>query len=275
MTDFTTLAGSTEDSRPIEIYYFDLGGTAYRYTSAEDEITAGGETYTPLAIQRTSVAQGRESSNRSIQITLPGDNEFAALYKDIVPGRRASVTVWSLERDEIPTFNTQNLEFVGSVLSVSFPSDGYIAEINCRSIEDALNRSIPRFTYMSTCNHVLYDERCGVDPTSFQVTGTVSAVADNVITLPGANAQPDGYYTGGYCTPTSGAQDFRLILDHTGNDLTLLLPFAANVDGVSVQAFAGCDHLIDGDCATLFDNVIEFGGFAFVPNRNPFTDGLD
>jgi len=33
--------------------------------------------------------------------------------------------------------------------------------------------------------------------------------------------------------------------------------------------------LIDGDCALVFDNVVEFGGFAFVPKRNIFQSGLD
>jgi hypothetical protein len=41
-----------------------------------------------------------------------------------------------------------------------------------------------------------------------------------------------------------------------------------------MQAFAGCDHLIEGDCALVFDQVAEFGGFAFVPSKDIFAQGV-
>jgi uncharacterized phage protein (TIGR02218 family) len=208
-------------------------------------------------------------------LTLPGDNPFVALYRNVVPGIRTSVNVWRLQRDEVPTFNTKILLFKGQVMSVRFPQNGYTAEVVVRSIEQALNRNVPRFTFMGMCNHVLYDSRCGVSSDPYDVIGTVSAASGNTITLPGANAQPDQYYRGGYCRPVSGDQDFRLILSHVGNVLTLLLPFHVNPVGLSVQAFAGCNHLVTGDCATKFNNVLRFGGFAWVPNKNIFQTGID
>ena len=275
MTSFDDFATSLEDSRPLEIFALTLGSTTYRYTSAEDSVTVASQTYTPIGISRNNIVQGSDAQNRTLSITVPSDNEFASQYRNIVPGQRASISIWQLERDESPAFDTQILMFKGQVLSVSYPNDGYQADINCQSIESALNRTIPRFTYMSSCNNVLYDSACGVASAGFSVVGTVSSVSGNVITLPGANSQPDGYYTGGYCTPVSGQQDFRMIVNHVGNDLTLLLPFATDVDGASVQAFAGCDHLIGGDCSSKFNNVGRFAGFAFVPNDNIFQDGLD
>lgn len=275
MSTFDALEKSTESSRPLEIYKVTIGTDEYFWTSAEDTVTVSGQDYEPIAISRTGISQGSNQSNQTVTVSVPGNNEFAARYKNIVPGLRAQMNIWRLQRDETPSFNTMILMFKGQVLSVRFPADGTRAEIAVRSIEQALDRNIPRFTYVGQCNHVLYDQRCGVDPSTFNVTGTVSSVSGNVITLPGASAKADGYYNGGYCTPTTGDQDFRLILNHVGNDLTLLLPFAVDVTGLDVQAFAGCNHDAFGDCATKFDNVIEFGGFAFVPNKNPFREGLE
>lgn len=274
MTSFATLESSRESSLPLEIYEITLGSDEYRYTSAGGDLTVGGVTYTALPIARNSIEQGSDSQARNLVLTLPGDNPFAARYRNVVPGQRANVNVWRLQRDEVPEFNTRILMFKGQVMSVRFPQDGYTAEIAVRSIEQALNRTVPRHTFMSMCNHILYSSACGADPLLYDVIGSVSAVTGNTITLPGANARPDGFYNGGYCRPVSGDDDFRLILSHVGNVLTLLLPFATNVTGVSVQAFAGCDHLVDGDCATLHDRVAEFGGFPFVPNRNIFQSGL-
>lgn len=273
MTSFDAFETSTESSRPLEVYEFAIGGTTYRYTSAAGEITLNGETYTPKAISRGSISQDAEDRNRSLAITLPGNDVFAAQYKEIAPGSKATVSIIRLQVDETPTFDTQVLIYKGEVKSVSYPDNGYTAQVNCQGIESAFNQVLPRFTFSGQCNHVLYDGGCKVDPASFDLIGTVSAVSGNVITLPGANAQADGYWTAGYATPV-GSDDFRLILAHSGNDLTLLLPFAEDVDGQDVQIFAGCDHVLTGDCANKFDNVLEFGGFAFVPTRNPFQDGV-
>lgn len=274
MATYATLESGVEGSRPLEIYKIDLDGTSYYYTSDESQVTVGGIDYAPIAIGRSAIRVGGDSAGQRVTITMPSDTPPASLYRSSVPGRKAKVWVWRLQRDESPAFDTVALQFKGRILSVGYPNDGFIADLNCLSDEVALNRNIPRITFMSSCNHVLYDSGCGVDPSAFDVIGTVSAESGSVITLPGASSQPDGFYTGGYCRPVSGVADFRLIIDHTGNDLTLLLPFSATVLGAQVQAFAGCDHTITGDCATKFDNVIEFGGFAFVPNRNVFTDGL-
>lgn len=275
MTSFATYESSRESSRPLEIYQITIGADEYLYTSDAKDVTVGTVTYTAVAIARNSIEQGSDSQSRNLVLTVPGDNPFAALYRDVVPGRRATVNVWRLQRDEVPTYNTRILLFKGQVMSVRFPQDGYAAEIAVRSIEQALNRTIPRFTFMGMCNHILYSPTCGANPLANDVIGTVSAVSGNTITLPGASAKPDGFYNGGYCQPVSGDDDFRLIISQVGNVLTLLLPFAVDVNGAQVQAFAGCDHLVDGDCATLHDRVAEFGGFAFVPNKNVFASGLD
>ena len=71
MSSFSTLASSQEDSRPLEIYYFNLGGTPYRYTSAEDEVEVDGEVYTPIAIQRSQVTQGSGAEARTMAVTMP------------------------------------------------------------------------------------------------------------------------------------------------------------------------------------------------------------
>ena len=141
-------------------------------------------------------------------------------------------------------------------------------------LEAAASRTVPRFTFMGLCNHILFDNFCKKDPALFSHVGEVTAVSGNVITVTGANGQPDGYWTGGWCKPTARS-DFRLVLSHVGNTLTLLLPFAETVLDSDVQVFAGCNHVFTGDCSLKFDNAIEYGGFPFVPTKNIFATGLD
>lgn len=276
MADFGTLESSVEESRPLEIYEVLLGGVPYRWTSAEDKVTVDGDDYQPEpGLSRSDIEQGTGQDRRTLKVTVSGRNTFAALYKNIVPGQRATLTIWRLQRDESPMFDTKQIIYQGQVMSVAFSQNGFTADLAVRSLEVALARNIPRYSHAGACQHVLYGTGCLVNPAGFNIVGTVSAVVSTVITLPGASAEADGYYINGYCTPLTGASDFRMIVDHVGDDLTLLLPFAVDVTGVSVQAFSGCDRLIEGDCALKFDNVPRHGGWAFVPDKNLFETGLE
>lgn len=272
MSSFNALETSLESSRPIELYELSIGNVNYRYTSGEDTITVGTQIYLPLAIGRNQVEQGSDQANRTLLITMPANNEFAARYVGLVPGDRAFVNIYRYQRDESPAFSTQVLIFKGLVQSVRFSEDGTVAEVAVRSIETALNRIVPRFTYMGMCNHFLFDAGCKVNPALFNHVGTVTAVNGNDVTVAGLAAS--GYdVVGGYARPTT-VQDFRMVLAQSGDTVTLLLPFADSVLGGDLQLFAGCDHIVDGDCALVFDNVENFGGFGFVPNKNPFQVGI-
>jgi hypothetical protein len=119
---------------------------------------------------------------------------------------------------------------------------------------------------------VLYDNSCGALAASFDLLGTVSTTSGNTVTVPGV-ASSGLDFVGGYIRPT-GAQDFRMVLAQSGDVLTLLLPFQTDPTGLDVQVFAGCDHVHDSDCALVFDQVANFGGFAFVPSKDVFAQGL-
>lgn len=273
MTSYDTLAVSTASSRPIEVYEIALGSTTWFYTSADEDVTVGGNVYLSSPIRREKLTQSTSESRRNLVVNLPASYPFPQLYVNNVPGERATLTVYRFERDESPAFDTQVLLFTGFVQSVQFPGDASEAKIAVQSLESALAQNVPRVTYMGQCNNLLYDQFCGVDPNNFNHIGAVTAVDANVITVTGAGSS--GFdFTGGYARPT-GENDFRLVVAQDGDDLTLLLPFSVDVDGSNVQVFAGCDKELEGDCALVFDNVINFMGFFFGPNRNPFLTGID
>ncbi len=263
---------SVESSRPVELYKFAQGNDDFLYTSAEDDITIGLDVYRAIPIRRTAPVQGAEDRDRDIQVVVPATDSFVQQYILVVPGQRATLTIQRFQR---PTGTSELvLIFKGIVQSVAFNKLGREAIISVLPIESATSRPIPRFTYMGLCNHVLYDARCKVVETNFDFFGTASAFdsATNVLTVPGLNAESDGFYDGGFVL-FSSINDFRLILSHTGNDITLLLPFPETVVGENVTVFAGCDHTL-ATCKTKFDNVLNYGGFQFVPTANPFEVGL-
>lgn len=272
MSDFPTLETSVESSRPIELYRFTMGSEEFFFTSAEDDIVVDGDTYVATAISRNKIAQGADSARATLQVTLPSTEALTRKFIVISPAARGEFSLFRYQRDESPAFDTRVLLFEGIIQSVKFSDDGQLAEIAIRTLESALARNIPRFTYLGMCNHFLYDESCGVDPSLFNHIGEVTLVDGFDITVTGAGAS--GFdLKGGYCRPT-GEADFRTVFQQTGDVLTLNEPFGTDPTGANVQCFAGCDHLIGGDCALVFDNVAEFGGFAWVPEDNIYRTGI-
>lgn len=273
MADYETLEESVETSRPIEVYNFSLGTESFLYTSSEDEVTVGINTYTPEAISRGAIAQGDDDRDAILEIEIPAKNVFAIKYVDIVPGQRATCSIIRIQRDETLPF-TEELIYKGFVQSVKFKGNGEEAVIGIRSLESSSSRPIPRFVYSGLCNHVLYDTGCGVNSDTFKLTGEVLDIDGAVLTLDGASGFADGHFNGGFIKPAA-ITDFRLILGHIGDELTLLLPFPTSLIGGNANVFAGCNHLISGHCLSRFTNVPDHGGFPYIPTVNPFESGID
>ena len=272
MTTFAALETSLEASRPAELFTFAIGSVQYNYTSSPAALTVGATTYDPAAITRSAIGQGAEDRKRTVTFTVPASNPFAARFIGAPPGDPSSVSVFRLQRDELPTPN-RVLQYKGTLNDVRFTQDGQWAEIVTRTIEALAARTVPRYTFAGQCQHVLYGPGCDVNPTPFQLFGFVTGLAGNVLTVSGANSKPNGYFRGGVCRVSTGG-DFRLIIAHTGNSITLQQPFVQDVSGAELQLFAGCDHLFEGDCKSRFANQGKHGGWPWVPTKNPFVTGL-
>jgi uncharacterized phage protein (TIGR02218 family) len=271
---YSAFETSVEGSRPIELYRFVVGSDTYEYTSATDEVTVGGLTYKPRAIKRSRIGQGPEDRKSLLEVELPAADILPSRYMAVVPGRTAELTLQRVQRSDFPGPEVVTL-FKGKVQSVGFSSNGKLAKIAVAPEVAATARSIPKFGFQSLCNHFVYDDRCQVDDTdpAYRLSNAaVASVTSATITVPGALAFPNGWFTGGF-VEALGGDDSRLILAHDGDELTLLLPFPFNVDGQLVTLLAGCAHDL-ATCDSKFSNVINFGGFAFVPWKNPFETGV-
>lgn len=271
---FDTYADSIESSRPIELYKFNRGGAVTGYTTAEDAIISGGVEYIPLAIERDDLESVSESQRDEMKLRVSADVALFREYINNVPKDLDRFTLIQVERSDLPS-PEEVILFEGTIQNVDFVDNARTAEVVVRGDLANANRPMPRFTYQGICNHVLYDDRCKVDrdSASFKVSGTVTSVPTvRTITVDTANSKADGFFTGGEITDVMSG-DVRMILNHVGTSLQLLLPFTVTMTGRSVVMRAGCAHTI-AVCKSKFDNVINYGGFAFSPLLNPFEVSL-
>jgi len=250
----------------VELYTLTVGSLIYRmHTSVETTITSGGDVYYRTQVSRGNIATGQEY----LEVVLPGSHEFPLIYRNVVPGKVASLTIQEFHRADP---SSVRVCYKGVVQAVAFSRNASSATLSVVPLNRALSKLIPERTYQSMCNNVLFDTKCQLSAGSHSYIGTVLSVSGNIVTIGGLeSAKGDGWSTSGYAE--FGGLDYRLILEQDGNDLILILPFHADVLGEDLTVYAGCDRSVS-TCASKFSNDINFGGCPYVPTKNIFWSGI-
>lgn len=269
---FDPIERSREDGNVLELYEFKFGVVTTRLTSYNQDIVFQGVTWTSIQIARSAVQNSAEQAINELKITMPLGHPIASQYIGNVPGKVGSIKIFRAHADDVAEESV--LVFEGFVAQASF--DGaLVATLSCSPSTSVFKRSGPRFNYQSLCNHVLYDERCKILENAFRFTGTVVAVTGRDIEVSGLFAAEgaDWAVSGFVRAPAGTTDDARLVLEQSGDVLSLLNNFSEDVIGTTVDVFAGCDHSLV-TCDVKFANVINYGGFPFVPIKNPFNSSL-
>lgn len=251
--------------RPVHLIELTQGPQTWRYTSTPYSLVRLGETWMPTPWLFSSITQSNEMAKDSLQLKFPLSHPFASTFLGYAtPDLVTTLTLFRGHEDDTDE------EFItywkGRVLS--FTSSGKDISLECEPVFTSLKRPGLRARYQRNCRHALYGRGCNLTASSFQVSGTLDGVSGKVLTVNAASASPSGYYTGGMIETPDGF--LRYIADHTGSTISLMrlaknLP--AQING-SVLLFPGCDHTLY-HCGNRFNNVLNFGGFPWIPTRNP------
>jgi uncharacterized phage protein (TIGR02218 family) len=219
------------------------------------------ETYVPRTLTRGAIEQANETHRTGLEITLPRDDPLGTLFLAAPPEGIVSVTLYRRHRAD-PEFITY---WKGRVSAARF--SGATVQLKCEPIATSLKRVGLRARYQLLCRHVLYSPSCGVLRERYRVDGVVASISGTQVMVATASGRANGYFTAGML---SGSAGLRMITAHSGSSLTLAAPLIGLAVGDAVSLFAGCDHSL-GQCASRFDNLDQFGGFPFIPVKNPFT----
>lgn len=260
---YTAQENSVASGRPVELYRFAIGAQRWTYSSGQTAVVYQSETYSPATIKRSGIEQGNEINRAGIEIMLPRDNPLASLFIASPPEGVVSVTIYrqhasdsALETIVLWKGRVGGARLAGSELG-----------LKCEPVATSLKRTGLRARYQLICRHALYSAGCGALKDSFRVDGTVAAVSGATVQVAVAASKPDGYFVGGMLESNDGA---RMIVGHAGVNITLVAPMPSLSAGMAVRLYAGCDHST-AICLDRFDNLVNYGGFPFIPVKNPFT----
>lgn len=130
-----------------------------------------------------------------------------------------------------------------------------------------------RRRYQPNCPYVLYSQgtsACNVNKELYRYGTTVTNIGRgwiDVISLP-STSLPGGFFE--WTDPATGELHQRTISGTTGGRLYLTRPVPTPMAiGDYIYVFPGCDHTTS-NCQIVFGNIVNYGGFAWMPEDNPF-----
>ncbi len=255
----------------VELYEFMVGTQTYRYTSAKEDKTPSvndGLVYTSDHITRTDIAQTSEINKDGITIQLHRTNAVALLYQGRPPDQTNVITVRRYHEAGVAEEDVVTI-WAGRVLGCSF--DGSIATLTCESTATSMKQAGLWRQYQASCPHVLYGTKCSVAKATHELHTTASVVTGDVIEAVGASVYPDDYFTGGFLNwlGADGNLQSRMIFAHDGEELTLDWAVEDMAVTDDLWIYPGCKHTMS-DCFGKYINIANYGGFPFVPSKNPF-----
>lgn len=265
--------------RPAEIYRWVNGDTVWTQTSADAEITHGGETYDPVPIGRSDIDQTQEMARNNITVNTARSNPVALLHLTEFPETTTTLTISRYDAGDVTVL------WKGRIASAE--SNGNEITVACEPIFTSLTRYGLRARYQRSCRHALYRRGCNVNGSNEQedhgVDGGAASTDGRSVEVAVAAERANGRYTGGMLRFDD---TYRLITRHAGTTLTMQQSIGAldeavdsagwdkawgqHWDGlVAVRIYPGCKHNMV-DCGDEFDNLDNYGGFPWVPGKNPF-----
>lgn len=268
---------AVQSGQPVELYEFVQGATTWRYASQDRDVDWGGHTWSAAQIGRSEVEQTDEMARNALTLKLPRGNALATQFIGQAPDQ---VTTLTLRRGHLADPDQEfTVYWKGRIAGASVT--GAEVELACESIFTSLRRAGLRARYQIPCRHVLYGRGCEVVQADYAWASPAS-VDGTLVVAAAAAAKPDGWFTGGLIVAPDGAA--RFIIAHVGSSLTMLRGFASlqaltdnagygrnygnDYGGVPVTLYPGCDHA-KATCHDKFANLPNYGGFPYIPSRNP------
>lgn len=266
-----------------DLYTFTLvGGGVLRYCSGDRDIASGGNLFSaqgPRIDRKDNKAKchwkiGVEVDTLVFDVMpqamdlVNGQPFLAACVQGAFDGAELQ-----LERAFMATYGDTSvgtvIMFVGRVAEIDFGRA--IATFTINSHLELLNLQLPRNLWQPGCVNSLGDASCGVDLSSFAVSGSAAA-GSSPSTIAASLGQATGYFDQGKIAFSSGAnagltRSVKSWVAGSPGSVALLAPFPnAPAAGDAFAIYPGCDKTLGTNGCAKFANTARFKGYPYVPD---------
>lgn len=264
MTTYDGNIQATEMEGMPELYHFWAGNLEERVTSWKEDITFLGQIYLARPLKRSGFSHDASFGPVAVTIQASLMDTFIQ-HISTMPLEPTRVKIYRAITSDM---NDYRIIFTGTLRRMGIQDR--LARGEFESKARRLRVKIPKIIYQSYCNWTLFDGRCGLVQATWQIEANITVATDTLV-APIFGTYDDGYFTAGRVI---AGTDERWILDHTGNTLTLQIPFDTRVSsGDTVIVTPGCDGDPD-TCTDTFSNFDNYLGCPYIPSNNPVLYGF-
>lgn len=287
-----------ETTRPIYVYVIEHGTDLFHFTNLDEDVTLTGlptshgtdpETFVPCQISHSTVNQVSEinAPNITLQISLL-DNTFSEELRSMIitaVPKKTTVIIARLNPESLASLDwTADAYVIFKGIAVNLAFSRASVQLSLVSLLMQNDGKVPRYFWQKTCQHMLYGDRCGVNPEAAanKLSTTIAAVsararfvdiADttiNAVTITNTTFQGGKLKIG---TEEISIISSTIIGGGGGTRLYLAWWSTALVASASISVYRGCLRTVD-ECDNTFSNLANFGGFPYIPDVNPTTNGI-
>ncbi len=251
----------------VEIYKLSpVGMTTFAWTDSNADISFRGLIYSPWPLKRSKISFSSDFKTDQTEVTVAKNLELEdAIDKDILTGADFEIIRVRVDNPD----SDYTIMFSGEVANVQIGEMELTLGVHTL---DFLNLEVPKRDYQVMCNWKLYDEFCTVDARGWLVGSCFSAtsVDGKTLTAIAFADEANNHWTQGYIRATSGQNEEikREVSSHSGQTITVVPPFPQTISAEDTfQIYPGCAHNLD-DCENKFHNLINYGGFPFIPRQD-------
>lgn len=252
-----------------------LWGAPVYLTDYVRDLTMGANTYKTDSGYQFS-GQAAESNMSPGVLDMDGIAGLAGIdYDKIASGVFDNARVYAFATTWLNPVEDEEPLGVAILGKTTLKDDRYTAEM--MMLVDALNQSVGK-TYTPSCQKKFGGQEyagCKVALGPITVTGTLTAVTNNKLFLDSARIEAADYFGAGTIQFTSGANAGLkpLEIKNYAADGTIetFEPFHYPVAvGDAYSMIPGCRKRLS-DCTAKWNNIINFGGFSFVPTQSTYA----
>lgn len=250
-----------------------------RWTTHRANVTSQSVLYTSAPIEISGLSDSMRTEREDVTLKCSATSGNPLL--DFLPGRFERPVNVEIIEVQSGALDTQVVWFTGQVNAPQFK--GREITCKCSSFLDVLNNRLFGMMIQARCNYEVFDTAtCKKNPTAFQITGAITAIAGAQVTFAVAAAFDVDWFALGWLRTVAGGGaatiEVRGVLQSTadaGGEVTLQLdrPLRHAIVGQDVYVRPGCDGLRT-TCMAKFDNFVNFGGHPVIPVDSPSVNGL-
>lgn len=248
----------------------------WAYTDLDSPVVYDGVTYQPTTIGREKIESSGGLDNKVLNIDITPNAEVIQYYRNSRPTQVVTLII----RQGHPDDPDEDWKVAWSGRITGVQRKARFATISAEPIATSMRRPGLRRHYQYGCPWVLYSGSCGASEIAGRQIASATGTGKNFFELANGwqGAREKGKFRNGFVrwtNPDTGSLETMSVLKVqvdtpvVGTDRIVVngLTTAAEV-GTSVQVYLGCNRQ-ESDCASLHNNIVNFGGQPWIPKENP------